>query len=346
MKKKIYIISPREPSGATWLINCFLELGIKTYRVKESQMWIKTEYGYRLTKEEQILKQWLPVLSRKNIFSFRDDIEVQWTHEWPQEKFEGHQIIFFTRDPRDSLYSRFKRENSNLTYTEFIDFLDDKTLLNKIDNWLLFHSLWLKKSNLKVFRFEDYKENSYSTLNSILSWVQIEFSESMKNDALKNSTSEIAALTEKEYLKEVQSDSVINQGGIVGRWKLNKEETEIVNLQLENIGSYLLEKLNYSNVNQLSCERMLLTKISFNLCFIDFLMETQSNMNKDLEYRLTYDYLEVITGFINRLDSDIIVRSKLKTYEYNNIKQSYSRLMDVFILHLRDGKIKLESHRC
>ena len=91
MTKTIYMASPAEPSGASWLINCFLELGIKVshrpivanlWRGGDSaspadRLWQPTADGsYRLHPKAQILKKWLPALSRIECFSFREDIEI------------------------------------------------------------------------------------------------------------------------------------------------------------------------------------------------------------------------------------------------------------------------------
>lgn len=342
MKKKVYIVSPREPSGATWLINCFLELGIKCYRVQESQMWIKTECGYVLTKEENILKQWLPILSLKKSFFFREDIEVQWTHEWPQEKFEGHKIIFFTRDPRDSLYSRYKRESPNLAYDEYINFLDDKSLLDKIDNWVLFHLSWIQNSNLKIFSFEDYKKDAYLTLNSILSWIKVDFNENMKVEAIKNSTSEIASLAEKRYLETTNIEDKVNQGGIVGRWKENYDETCNVSISIEQRASFLMSKLGYDITNTPFTEKDFLSRVSFSIMFNPFFNELQLNKL----YILDYEYLAIIDNFVDNLNELKLKNSKLKAYELFNIKQMHTNLLNSFIEYLNKKKIFLESKIC
>lgn len=346
MKKKIYIVSPREPSGATWLINCFLELGIKCYRVHESQMWIKTEFGYMLTDEEKILKQWLPILSRRNLFFFREDMEVQWTHEWPQEKFLSHKIIFFTRDPRDSLYSRYKRESPNLTYIEFINFLEDKSLLNKIDNWLLFHLLWLNHNNLKVFHFEKYKKDALSLLNEILVWIEEDFSENIKIHAIENSTSEQATLAEKKYLSNINCESVINQGGTVGRWKLNRDETEIVNTKLEYNGGFLLKELGYI-ISDISINKDIFNdKVSFNLNFNPFFDSLPVDIKKKIVLNFKYEYLEIIRKFICELDDVLLKKSKLKPYELNNIKYAYKETMKRFNKDINESIILLENVKC
>ena len=137
-RKKVVIASPREPCGATWLINCFLELGILTYRGRQEDMWHVEGAKYFLIENENILKKWLPSLTRLEHFYFIEDIEVEWVHEWPTKRFDNCQIIFFFRDPRDALYSGYRRESPNMSYSEFLGFLNPVSLLDKVETFYFF----------------------------------------------------------------------------------------------------------------------------------------------------------------------------------------------------------------
>ena len=243
--KKIYLISPREPSGATWLINCFLELGIKTFRYSTEGMWHKQGNEYVLNQHETILKKWLPCLWLKENFKFRSDTEIQWTHEWPTKDHDSHKVIFFTRDPKDSLYSRYRRERPQQSFIEFMNFPDTDSLLNKIDHWNLFTLAWLEHSNHKVFRFEDYKTDARNVLKTAVSFIGVKFSSAEIERAVRRSSFEKAVEAESRYREINPNDpELINRGGIVGEWKGDDTHQDIFQ-RIDFECGYLLQRLGY-----------------------------------------------------------------------------------------------------
>lgn len=242
---KIYLISPREPSGATWLINCFLELGLKTYRETLGDMWVPARGGgYTLNPVENHLKKWLPILSARETFDFRDDIEVEWAHQWPTRRHAGHRIIYFVRDPRDAIFSRYRRESPDLSFEEFLDFPDPQTLHDKIDTWSMFNELWLQQPDVRAFRFEDYKSDARKTLEAILAYVGLRVNEAVLTQALENSTFEKAAHAEKKYREDNPQDAqLINRASQVGGWKVSDDAACIARITRQTAG--LLERLGY-----------------------------------------------------------------------------------------------------
>jgi len=91
-----------------------------TYRDIPIGMWVPYKGSYLLNPHNKGLKKWLPILTEKKSFAFRDDIEVQWAHEWPQKLHKGHKVIFFIRDPRDALLSACKRDSPLMTLKEYV----------------------------------------------------------------------------------------------------------------------------------------------------------------------------------------------------------------------------------
>lgn len=245
-KTKVFLISPREPCGATWLINCLLVLGIKTYRsTVDGGMWIKNGDGFALNPREEILKKWLPVLSEKGKFQFREDIEVEWAHIWPTGATVGVKIIYFIRDPRDALFSRYCREAPNVTFREFLDFPDSQTLLDKIDTWCLFNEAWLQQPNLMVCRFEDYKRDAFATLQTVLEGIGINADPDVIGEAVLRSGYERAAAAEKRFREaNPQDKQIINRASQVGSWKAAGLENEMSDITERC--RYLLSRFGYS----------------------------------------------------------------------------------------------------
>ena len=244
---KIYLISPREPSGATWLINCFLELGVKTYRETLGEMWTPARGGgHVLNPVENHLKKWLPILSTREKFDFRGDIEVEWAHQWPTRRHAGHRIIYFVRDPRDAIFSRYRRESPDMSFEEFLDFPDPHTLHDKIDTWSMFNELWLRQPDIRAFRFEDYKSDARKTLEAILDYAGLKVAEPELARALENSTFEKAALAEKKYREDNPEDAqLINRASQVGGWKVSDDAACVTRIARQTAG--LLAHFGYDS---------------------------------------------------------------------------------------------------
>ncbi|HQH99507.1 MAG TPA: sulfotransferase domain-containing protein [Spirochaetota bacterium] len=313
--RKICIVSPREPSGATWLINCFLELGVKTYRNSQFPMWMYANSSYTLSPHENLLKKWLPALTTYERFNFRDDVEVQWTHEWPSEKFLGKRIIYFIRDPRDSIYSRYKRENPDLSFREFIDFPDIWTLLNKIDHWILFNRLWMKHEDLKIFRFEDYKSNDVELLKNILANCDLDYSMEKIRSAAAASTFEKAVEAERKYMEENPEDGeLINRSGKPGSWKGLKDDGDVIK-RIEKSCANLLKFFNYEttetdredNVKKLYPSVQILPFFKDKLYTDEF-----KHCNKRDDYN---NFVRDMVSFGFNLNKDLINRARLQEWE-------------------------------
>ena len=246
---KYYLVSPKEPSGMTWLANCLLELGIKTYRsvYGGGDSWIQDGSQWRLRPEESQLYRYLPILSRQSRFTFRDDIEVEWTHDWPLRAIhENVRVIFFTRDPRDAIYSGYKRQSDWIEYRDFVDHLDCDSLINKIDNWYLFHLLWLDLPGIRVYRFEDYKQDAGALLRRILEENNLPADADAIDRAVASSDYSQAAQAESQFLKTVQAvDRPVMRTGSAGAWTQRTDEGDIVAC-IEARSAGLMQRLGYS----------------------------------------------------------------------------------------------------
>lgn len=245
-KKKLYLISPREPSGVTWLINCLLVLGIKTYRsTVDDDMWAKERTGWMLNPEEEALKKWLPVLSEVRHFTFRDDIEVEWAHFWPSPRTSDAKIIYFVRDPRDALLSRYRRESPDATFRQFLDFPDEFTQLDKVETWNLFNETWIEHPDLTICRFEDYKKSAFRTLQSALNFAGVFVSESEVQGAVDRSNFGRATAAEKRYRELHPEDlQVINRASEIGSWMHPSVSADAVNIADRCAG--LMVRFNYA----------------------------------------------------------------------------------------------------
>jgi hypothetical protein len=319
--RKIYLMSPREPSGATWLINCFLELGIKTYRKTSPDMWIQHGDQFILSSHEEILKKWLPALWDHPKFNFSNAIEVEWAHEWPTEYHDKYKVIYFTRDPRDSLYSRYKRESPDQAFKEFILFPDVNTLLDKAHNWRLFNLSWMQHPNNQVFRFEDYKENPLKVLTNVLDFLELGYSEADVQRALSASTFERAAEAETKYRNKYPEDrELINRSGTAGEWKSGGIDQECLTYIEQTCADAMLlqdyeckiskpEEVNYSSL----------------IGVLPFLQGKK--LSPAVHQQISgADISDVALGFATSLQSGQLRRARLRQYEVAWLLGSLSAL--------------------
>ncbi|TGD72530.1 hypothetical protein E4634_13455 [Mangrovimicrobium sediminis] len=255
----IYFASPLEASGASWLLNCFLELDIKILhkpavdnvwpRSKSdlSRLWQPAGEGCSLHPNVEILKKWLPTLQQRDTFTFRDDIEVEYIQEFPTARHRGQRAIYFVRDPRDAIYSMYRRISPDLSFTDFLNFPNPDSLLNRVDHWRLNMLCWLAHEDIAVFRFEDYKQDAKALLERILGHLELEYSDADIQRAIDNSSIEKAKEAEARYKAMYPGDTeVANRAGKVGDWK-DREDIEEGIAIIEAKTRDLLDTLGYAH---------------------------------------------------------------------------------------------------
>lgn len=216
-----HIVSSLEPSAVSWLLNCFLVLGIRCERNLGVPMWHQEGGGYTVDKSQSDLFSFLPVLSEQEVFHFRDDIRVEFSHDFPLvQKFQGANVILFTRDPRDSIFSQYKRLGKHCSFEDYLSTIDTRTLLPRIDSWRLFHLLWLSLPGVRVYRCEDYRAGAHQLLARILEQMGLKYSEEDIARAVGSSTQEKTIKAEKsQKAKGIDTHVVRNQGNHGSKWR-------------------------------------------------------------------------------------------------------------------------------
>jgi hypothetical protein len=105
---------------------------------------------------------------------------VRFSHEFPWQATDATHVILMVRDPRDALYSEFKRQQHNAKLpvdVDFPDFTASPFMHGPISNrdllWLHLHC-WLlhcRATTLRVVRFEDCKLAPIDHLRDIAEWI-------------------------------------------------------------------------------------------------------------------------------------------------------------------------------
>jgi hypothetical protein len=119
----LFFVSPMTPNGVTFLLNIFLELRILIFRSDPDRgpadSWVREGRRYTMRQDEyNILRSWLPALS-PGFFTFDSTPSVCWAHPVTPPRYPGFQNIVVARDPRDALYSWWRR-----LFTKQINFYD------------------------------------------------------------------------------------------------------------------------------------------------------------------------------------------------------------------------------
>ncbi|MEP7041456.1 MAG: sulfotransferase domain-containing protein [Dokdonella sp.] len=171
------LVSPEVPSGAAWLANCLLELGVSVWKPWGSDdraHWLSLGgLRHRYVGGDNGWSRVLPALRDGREFAFRAQPCVRAHHAWPNAHPATRLTLLFVRDPRDALYSawqRSRRLDAIPPEQDFVAFCSSPFFhfpISRQDHLLLFLRVWrraLDSATGHVTRFEDYRRDPIGTL--------------------------------------------------------------------------------------------------------------------------------------------------------------------------------------
>ena len=220
------VVSPELPCGAAWLVNCFLELNIPVWRpwnIETDNEWKRlAPFHYQYADSQQPWRQTLPALQYMREFQFNPEYAARVRHQWPVSYEKKRRLIFFVRDPRDALFSYWRRTmhneaNFSLSFENFVHSRYFHHPFSFREYLLLFFQLWkkyLSKSNHLIIRFEDYRSNAKQTLRKVLNFLDIETEDDQVNRALTCSDFSAVKHVEDQMKKNAQLKCKFNHAGI------------------------------------------------------------------------------------------------------------------------------------
>lgn len=177
------IYSPELPCGAAWLASCFLELGAPIWRfwnVDNDTEW--RALGGRRYRYESRFSPWsrvIPGLLDGREFDFRDSPVARFTHEQTGAWTEATRLVIFVREPRDALYSQWRRESAITTSRTFRDWLssaDSRWQLPRLEAYAMdiatrICAAMLSNRSFRIVRFEDTKRDALDVLETLWRYV-------------------------------------------------------------------------------------------------------------------------------------------------------------------------------
>lgn len=221
------VVSPELPCGSAWLGNCFLELGIslwKPWGLDTSTKWERLgSFRYRYVQGPSPLQQTLPALVTGREFIFRPHPVPRFSHQWPLICPNQKKIVFLVRDPRDALYSEWRRQQFNGRLSQNMSFLEFLTSryyhypFSFRDYLLLFLRLWksvLGREKHLVVRFEDYKADANATLRRVIKFLRLKVPASEIQRATELSDFSVAKKIEQERLAKNELRLQLNRAGV------------------------------------------------------------------------------------------------------------------------------------
>jgi hypothetical protein len=217
----VEVVSSYLPTGTSWLLNCFLELGIGcSPGLDHADYWLSAGAGtYRLREEHRGLSRFWPSLRSDRAFTFPHGIWARLAHEWPAARHEDAKIIFYARDPRDALYSQYKRLSADRSFADFLHDPFDPLPFTNLYYCALFFGVWQRffagREHL-VIRFEDTKADPERELRRALDFVGIPATPDQRREAIEASTFEVTRQVETEFTGPVAEHErfVVNRAGI------------------------------------------------------------------------------------------------------------------------------------
>ncbi len=226
------IVSPPFACGVAWLINALLFLDIRVTNAGfESDHWRLVGNAWRISESaERHLKWHLPILHKRQSFSFPEAINVRWEHRLDFASGVICRTILFVRDPRDAVYSLYRRN-----YAESMSFV---SFLNRPDEWPhhfpgMFHMpplesyayfcwFWLAMGEampVNLIRFEDVKTEPVSVLREVLRYLGVERSEAQIHAAIESSHFEQAQQAMERMERDTGKRFITARKGQVGEWR-------------------------------------------------------------------------------------------------------------------------------
>lgn len=341
--KRILVASPVEPSGASWLLNCFLELGIKIGhkpvvdniwrgsdpRPSADHIWVrKHDDLFELNRKAAVLTKFLPILARQTSFRFRGDVAVEYVQDFPPRSLAADHLVLMIRDPRDSIYSLFRRIAPRFSFEEFLRFPNPQTLLDRPAHWALFVASWLARPDVHIVRFEDYKRDAGTTLRSAIEALDLHFDQDSIAQALHRSSFESAREAERIFRERFPGDvQIANRAGQVGEGRGRSEVRPLIE-EIERATATVLAALEYQAKVEPSSDPFAPARLSARfLSFFETVALPAEIAAVPVDLTAAENMLFKLLAFAHRLDADLVDRAAMSPDEARKLHDSLAEFI-------------------
>ena len=351
-RKRIIVASPVEPSGGSWLLNCLLELGIKighkpvvdkiwrgsNPRPGAEHIWIgKDGDRFELNPKAAVLMKFLPILTRQTSFVFRDDVEVEYVQDFPPRQSDNRQVVLMVRDPRDAMYSMYRRVEPELSFDEFLRFPNPETLLDRTAHWALFIASWLAWPGVHVVRFEDYKRDAESTLGSVLRALDLNIDDECIAGALDGSSFARAQEAERTFRERFPGDrQIANRAGQVGEGRSHPEVRALIP-EMERAAAAVMNTLGYETQIERGDDAFAAARVAARLLDFFAAHEIPAEIRAlPVDIGASESFVFGLLSFAHRLDAAVVERAAMPPDEARRLHDSlaeFTRNYSAWVTH-------------
>lgn len=232
------IVSPELPCGASWLANCLLELNVPVWNpwgFDTLEEWSRLgTHRYRYAAETLPWRQTLPALTVGRDFCFAARPVPRFSHCWPADLDLTNPIVFFVRDPRDALYSEWRRQVRNggpaaaATFENFLSARYYHHSFSFAEYLVRFLTSWREVLAVRrslIVRFEDYKASPSQTLERVIRFLGIESDDLQLSRAVLGSDFLALKRIENELEARAELRRQFNRRGMAFEFRLTYTKT-------------------------------------------------------------------------------------------------------------------------
>lgn len=203
------VVSAELPCGVAWLASALLELRVPLWRpwgIDDATHWHRARDGrwcYRFPGSAW--RRLVPGLVDGRRLRLRARPVPRFTHAWPGQFVDAPRAVLFVRDPRDALYSGWRRARVlGQTALEFLEWMREPFPRAPLDRagwaalfWRAIIAARTARPTL-VVRFEDSKRDPDRTLRHVLDFVGLHVPARARARALDAARHEVAAAADAE----------------------------------------------------------------------------------------------------------------------------------------------------
>lgn len=225
------LASAELPCGASWIGSVLLELGVPTFNpwgADTRDEWQAMSDGrFRYQRPDEGWSRLLPGLRHGREFRFMASPVPRLGHHWPGQ-YARLPALLVVRDPRDALYSAWRRERALGALPAVIDF--QAFLRWPFRQWMLSWTAYLclhtaawrrfmRQHGGLVLRFEDFKANPMAEARKVLDWLQLPVSDDHLQIAVATSDHQQIKHAEANLLATGVAPSAMLAGGVAEEWR-------------------------------------------------------------------------------------------------------------------------------
>lgn len=225
------IVSPELPCGASWIGNVLLELGVPIWDPWGADTRGEWQHDgarrFRYQRADEGWRRLLPALQHGREFAFRDHPVPRLGHHWPGQ-YAALPALLVVRDPRDALYSAWRRERAlgalpaDMPFAQFVD-APFRTWPVSWAAYLSLHTArWqtqLTRSGGLILRFEAFKRDPLTQARRVLAMLKLDVDDSELARALRASDHANVRQAEADLLAQGRVRSALLAGGQPEEWR-------------------------------------------------------------------------------------------------------------------------------